>query len=176
MSTPNLKKWKSGKRLAFVQRNVRSQVEMSEDLRVEIIGVGLCECGNKECSGIKARIMPLMYMATESGEKEWVPLSPMVECGFGIFTELVHAMWKLGKHLDKCKCTKCKRSRSRWRERDSNWKGIHRETGKFIETKEDHEKWLAEVPYSDPTIEVEDSITVNFIPEEEEELEEEETE
>ena len=150
-----------------MQRNVSSQVAINADLRVEILDTGLCECGVENCSGVKARIMPLVYMASESEKMEWVPLAPMIECSFGVFTDLVYAMWRLGKHLEGCKCTRCTRGKARWAERDKNWKGIHRETGKFVETKEDHEKWLAEVPYSDPTLEVEHTITVNYIPEEE---------
>ena len=175
MSTrkPNLKKWGANKRLNFMQRNMRSQIPLSEDLRVEIMNVQACECGSEKCSGVTARVMPLMWMANEHGDMEWMALAPMQECTFGIFTELVTAMWRVGKHLDGCKCTRCTNSKARWKKRDAEWKGIHRETGTFVETKVDHENWVSEVPYSDPTLEIEDSITVQY-QSEEKQLEEKE--
>ena len=175
MSTrkPNLRKWKAGKRLSFVQRNVASQITINDDLRVEILNAQLCECGSEKCSGITARFMPLIWAPNDNGKMEWQALAPMQDCKHGVFTELVHAMWRVGKHLDGCKCTRCTTSKARWEKRDSEWKGIHRETGQFVETKVDHENWVSEVPYSDPTLEVEDSITVEY-QSEEDQLDEEE--
>ena len=175
MSTrkPNLRKWKSGKRLSFVQRNVASQITINDDLRVEILNAQLCECGSEKCSGITARFMPLIWAPDDNGKMEWQALSPMDDCKHGVFTELVEAMWRVGKHLDGCKCTRCTSGKARWKEWERNWKGIHRETGQFVETKVDHENWLNEVPYSDPTLEVEDSITVKY-QSEDDQLEEQE--
>ena len=157
-----MKKWGANKRLDFMQRNMRSQIPLSEDLRVEIMNVQACEWGSEKCSGVTARVMPLMWMANEHGDMEWMALAPMQECTFGIFTELVTAMWRVGKHLDGCKCTRCTRGKARREEWERNWKGVHRETGQFVETKVDHENCLNEVPYSDPTLKVEDSITVQY--------------
>jgi len=175
MSTrkPNLRKWKSGKRLSFVQRNVASQITINDDLRVEILDAQLCECGSEKCSGITARFMPLIWAPDDNGKMEWQALSPMDDCKHGVFTELVEAMWRVGKHLDGCKCTRCTSGKARWKEWERNWKGIHRETGQFVETKVDHENWVSEVPYSDPTLEVEDSITVKY-QSEDDQLEEQE--
>ena len=175
MSTrkPNLRKWKAGKRLSFVQRNVASQITINDDLRVEILDAQLCECGSEKCSGITARFMPLIWAPNDNGKMEWQALSPMDDCKHGVFTELVEAMWRVGKHLDGCKCTRCTNGKARWKKRDAEWKGIHRETGQFVETKVDHENWLNEVPYSDPTLEIEDSITVKY-QSEDDQLEEQE--
>lgn len=175
MSTrkPNLRKWKAGKRLSFVQRNVASQITINDDLRVEILNAQLCECGSEKCSGITARFMPLIWAPNDNGKMEWQALSPMDDCKHGVFTELVEAMWRVGKHLDGCKCTRCTQSTARWKKRDAEWKGIHRETGQFVETRVDHENWLNEVPYSDPTLEIEDSITVKY-QSEDDQLEEQE--
>ena len=175
MSTrkPNLRKWKAGKRLSFVQRNVASQITINDDLRVEILDAQLCECGSEKCSGITARFMPLIWAPNDNGKMEWQALSPMDDCKHGVFTELVEAMWRVGKHLDGCKCTRCTNGKARWKEWERNWKGVHREPGQFVETKVDHENWLNEVPYSDPTLEVEDSITVKY-QSEDDQLEEQE--
>ena len=174
MSTPQVKKWKVGKRLSFMQKNCKTQIPISDDLRVEIMAVASCECGKADCSGVQARIMPLMWMFDEEeGEMSWIPIEPMIQCSHGIFTELVNAMWKVGKHLDGCKCTRCTRSEERWSNWEKNWKGVHRETGQFVETKVDHENWKKAVPYTDPTLEIPDTIEINYIPEEDETTEEE---
>ena len=82
MSTrkPNLRKWKAGKRLSFVQRNVASQITINDDLRVEILDAQLCECGSEKCSGITARFMPLIWAPNDNGKMEWQALAPMQDC------------------------------------------------------------------------------------------------
>ena len=167
MSTPQLKKWDQAKRVSFAMMNARSQIQINDDLRVEVMAVASCDCQKTNCSGVQARIMPLMYLDAGGNKPEWIALQPMVECANGIFTELIEAMWKIGKHLPNCKCTKCKRSAQRWKERDSNYKEIHRETWNTFITKEDHEDFTNQVAYSDPAIKQKDEeVSVTFTSEE----------
>ena len=150
---PRIKKWGATKREEFMRLSVSTQVEVSEDLKVEIIGVEACHCGHQTCSSVKTRFMPMIKsLDQDNGTMEWIATETLHWCDSGAFEELVEALWRNGRHLSGCKCVRCSRSRKRWRELDKARPEVHREWVQAYITKEQHQEYLEAYPDSKVTM------------------------